>query len=535
MGASPTPGSKRRLPSVKTSRSPEAREEVFTCPICLVDVLDPLARAVTLPCMHSFCRVCLVQWLHIKRNCPVCKGALEGYLFDIKSDESFQQYLFSPEHPSTSGVGLLADRVGTRSRAGHPRPYYWRLRQRLSAEVTARGPTGFHHKGDSGMHDSKLRKRRAVYAKGLRPLHISTGQPGRHSCESPREVARLEQWIDRELRALIGVQDTSILTAFVMALVRSYGFSSHVGTRHTGAAGVGSTRSRTAQVRRMGQAQDPIVVSDPVSALESLLQGRAEHFWHELRSFATSRMSMDNYDDFVQYSGDLTNSEDSGSTTRTDRSKRKRRCSDYGHHMCRSTNFALNTQLESKDQHTFPPRSSFLESRTQDMHLREPDRYDCFEGGAKQRRHSRTTEHPSPELSSEPVKPLQKRFQRLDRERTGNSSNEDFKTKNTGHAKSHKELAFIPGDINRHKRKVRCRKSRESPSKHSECMIDKGKGSAKRDPSDDEVCLDAKDFYSWKAAKLGLKEKANTSGCLVKSKNDQREVHINHESPRSGG
>ena len=54
--------------------------KVLECPICLQEFKDPLI----IPCHHSFCRACLVQWVALyplKRNkfmCPVCKTENEA-------------------------------------------------------------------------------------------------------------------------------------------------------------------------------------------------------------------------------------------------------------------------------------------------------------------------------------------------------------------------------------------------------------------------------------------------------------------------
>lgn len=42
------------------------------CSVCLNDYeeLDPIA---TLGCGHTFHKTCISQWLHVKKNCPLCR------------------------------------------------------------------------------------------------------------------------------------------------------------------------------------------------------------------------------------------------------------------------------------------------------------------------------------------------------------------------------------------------------------------------------------------------------------------------------
>ena len=67
-----------------------------------------------------------------------------------------------------------------------------------------------------------------------------------------------------------------------MALVRAYGLSHqrNHSEKPSRAMGNGRQASGARPTRLAGQ---PVVVSDPVSALEPILQSRAAHFWHELR------------------------------------------------------------------------------------------------------------------------------------------------------------------------------------------------------------------------------------------------------------
>ncbi|CAD7704315.1 unnamed protein product [Ostreobium quekettii] len=338
MGASPVGAarcSRRCRPDARAGGEEDAEDKDFTCPICLVDIEEARAKAVTVPCRHRFCLGCLLQWADIKRNCPVCKGTLEGYRFFIQGDTCSQQHTFPHEDEdcritAVQPLGQSQTQVSgtsqvSRLRAVQSRPYCSRLRQ----SVPGRSSLAFRARCGYRDEDTSLRRRRAVYSKGLCAVSSGVNRSLRYSLQTRREEERLEAWIKREFQAILGAQDPSMLTAFVMALVRSYGFSRHQASsfaRPSGAAGV-ATRMQQQQQQQEGLCQmrgsrQPLVVSDPVSALEPILQSRAARFWHELRCFAWSGLKMGTYDSVVQYSGERSNSDDSGPTT--ERHKRPR-------------------------------------------------------------------------------------------------------------------------------------------------------------------------------------------------------------------
>lgn len=49
------------------------------CPVCLNDIIDE--ELCLLDCKHVFCYNCLNSWLDIKRECPLCRVAIEKFKF----------------------------------------------------------------------------------------------------------------------------------------------------------------------------------------------------------------------------------------------------------------------------------------------------------------------------------------------------------------------------------------------------------------------------------------------------------------------
>lgn len=59
------------------------------CAICL----DPPSSPIELRCGHTFCRMCAIRWLTVRRACPMCR-ALQRKLprdvaFDVKDARAF--------------------------------------------------------------------------------------------------------------------------------------------------------------------------------------------------------------------------------------------------------------------------------------------------------------------------------------------------------------------------------------------------------------------------------------------------------------
>lgn len=52
------------------------------CAICN----DKLKDAVALPCLHTFCYLCVAAWFTESKKCPVCNNDIPGD-FELPSDE----------------------------------------------------------------------------------------------------------------------------------------------------------------------------------------------------------------------------------------------------------------------------------------------------------------------------------------------------------------------------------------------------------------------------------------------------------------
>lgn len=84
---------------------------------------------------------------------------------------------------------------------------------------------------------------------------------------APDRSRRLQEWVDRELQALLDQEDVTIVRSFVMSLATDQGLHRH-------------------QTRPHGQHQQQSMSAredEKIAALRPFLHDRTAHFWHELK------------------------------------------------------------------------------------------------------------------------------------------------------------------------------------------------------------------------------------------------------------
>ena len=82
---------------------------------------------------------------------------------------------------------------------------------------------------------------------------------------APNRSRRLQDWINRELQALLDQEDVSIVRSFVMSLATAHNLDRQL-------------------VQAPAQQQQPDrQQQDAVDALRPFLHERTDHFWHELK------------------------------------------------------------------------------------------------------------------------------------------------------------------------------------------------------------------------------------------------------------
>eukprot|EP00884_Botryococcus_braunii_P011224 jgi/Botrbrau1/20101/Bobra.0173s0005.1 len=313
----------------------QLQEQAEICPICL-SALELKDKAVVNTCMHAFCLGCLTRWVQEKRVCPMCKGRIEGYMYDIYSERQYQETVIPPSPPPSPHlppffaeppwIELLGraslihpvmeldghHRSGPwapaffhqRGPRGHrtrnyrqnrwdvmppgqnaPSPYYYRVQQhaqqsqRAAASRAAQVHAASPQRAQAPLlHDIRVRWRQHIYEQDLWARVPPTRQ---REAQEHRESLQLRQWVERELRAVLQQDDVAFCCDFVMAMNTSYGL--HTGHRLPDLLG----NTYPAPEIRNG--------------LRPFLGHDTEHFWHELRCFALSRVTMVTYDQIVRY------------------------------------------------------------------------------------------------------------------------------------------------------------------------------------------------------------------------------------------
>lgn len=225
----------------------------------------------------------------MKQTCPLCKVDFDSWFTKINLEsETFQKVKLPIEGKAVTSSGFpsrrripLADQLRSirrhreelnASTSSRTRPLPWRrsfLEQRVE------------HPDD--IAERVLRWRANIYEMKLQAVPIAfrdcLAQKERECVDAKSAVLqRIEPWIRRELHAILGDPDPSVIVHVVTSLFLSAYVEKH------------GTFSRRWEV-------DP----DFFEPLLPFLQERTKMFWHELRCFAESSFPMETYDRVVEY------------------------------------------------------------------------------------------------------------------------------------------------------------------------------------------------------------------------------------------
>ncbi|XP_057871708.2 uncharacterized protein LOC131078083 isoform X2 [Cryptomeria japonica] len=302
-----TDRSKRKILERKTDQSPERQEKRHKhskfsskasshgCPICLGD-FHQSQLAVLTACMHKFCLKCIETWSSLQRKCPLCKRHFDGWIYDVQGSYKYKEIRLSRlrEEPQAS-----VDR-NNRGETDYHRTLQRARGQNFGSQRNTRPLPRRRNFGNSRFISSlekrrieeeraakrAIRWRASIYSKCLRAFPpclkkktIIRQNNADNLAERKRLESRLEPWILRELEAILGEQDLTILVHLVFSLL----FAS---------------LGEKAQKQNMD-----LMCSENefICQLEPFLGDKASHFWHELRCFAESPFTMGAYDSVVEY------------------------------------------------------------------------------------------------------------------------------------------------------------------------------------------------------------------------------------------
>ncbi|XP_019437659.1 PREDICTED: E3 ubiquitin-protein ligase Topors isoform X2 [Lupinus angustifolius] len=265
------------------------------CPICLMN-LQPRYKqvAVLARCYHAYCTHCIARWSQLRRICPLCNSFFNSW-FSIHnlSSTTFRKHFLPPLHDTQSHFPTTTRIVGRRIRRVDRRALQWRRSFGNPAFVTA-----------DVIAQRKLEWRASIYnnlglqpdpttlrcletrCKGCSPCKLFVSMLQRHpSPNKSRKDAvkseilqRIEPWIKRELQAVLGDPDPTVIVHVVTSQFIAW----------------------LEEKARMPSGQCDVVDAF-IHPLRPFLHDKASTFWHELSCFSESCYNMETYDAVVQY------------------------------------------------------------------------------------------------------------------------------------------------------------------------------------------------------------------------------------------
>ncbi|KAF9678024.1 hypothetical protein SADUNF_Sadunf08G0168800 [Salix dunnii] len=254
-----------------------------SCPICLkkIDGEDYRRLAVLGVCLHAYCLDCIRKWSDIKRKCPLCNLEFNYWFCKISlSSRNFSKEKLPvvKEGRRAKPLDILSSRAAVRAglnvvnRRSRPLPWQRRFEQPLPGSG-----------GSDVIAQRKLQWRASIYNRRLHAVHISSRNClkqiiSRNCCMKQRILHRIEPWIQRELQAILEDPDPSVIVH------------------------VASSLFIASLERRSDVQSDQLGVEDHfLQPLRRFLHGWTNMFWHELRCFAESSLTMETYDTVVRY------------------------------------------------------------------------------------------------------------------------------------------------------------------------------------------------------------------------------------------
>ncbi|KAJ4968957.1 hypothetical protein NE237_015658 [Protea cynaroides] len=258
-----------------------------SCPICLNRVVDRKAAVIKV-CMHAYCVNCIRKWSEFKRNCPLCNKEFDSWFSNLRLSTG----RFEVERLSNCSGGK---NINNRPSFGLDRIERFRSviqrsrnellsANRRSRPVPWRRSFGQLRSVPSDIVAERVVQWRAsIYSQRLQAIPFPTKNGlvqnilGNNSVKE-KMTHRVEPWIQRELRAILGDQYPPVIVQLASSLFIS-------------------SLEEKLQTSSKGLAfHDKFV-----EALRPFLCDQTDMFWHELRCFAESSFTMETYDSVVEY------------------------------------------------------------------------------------------------------------------------------------------------------------------------------------------------------------------------------------------
>lgn len=256
-----------------------------SCPICL-EIIHKHRAAVIAVCKHAYCLDCICKWSNLKRNCPLCNKHFDSWFY--YSNSSSKRFLKEQLPPLCKGKMDVS--LESRPIVHDTRRVIQRTREELHSGGWRSRPLpwrrSFGRPGSVPPHvidERKLQWRASVYRKGLQAVPLSSRNcldqnTSLNDSERERMLRRIEPWIRRELQAILGDPDPTIIV--------------HVAS---------SVLITILERKGIVNSDQTSVEDDLFGSLRQFLHDQTNMFLHELRCFAESSLTMEAYDSVVDY------------------------------------------------------------------------------------------------------------------------------------------------------------------------------------------------------------------------------------------
>ncbi|KAF1887332.1 hypothetical protein Lal_00040934 [Lupinus albus] len=247
-----------------------------SCPICLLDLEPRFKQVVVLSrCYHAYCTHCIARWSQLRRICPLCNSHFNSWFSILNlSSTPFRKH-FLPPLPSTQSRLPTPTRIVGRRRRVDRRALQWRRSFGNPAFVTTHV-----------IAQRKIEWRASVYnniglqpdpttlrclearCKGCSPCRLFVFMLQQHPSPNKSRkdalkneiIQRIEPWIRRELQAVLGDPDPTVIVHVVTSQFIAW----------------------LEEKARMPSGQCDIG-DGFIHPLRPFLRDKASTFWHELR------------------------------------------------------------------------------------------------------------------------------------------------------------------------------------------------------------------------------------------------------------
>ncbi|KAL6068245.1 Tripartite motif-containing protein 3 [Balamuthia mandrillaris] len=208
------------------TEEPSSRPEwtkLLECPICLSTCQDPAMLDV---CYHTFCFLCILQWVELSPKCPLCKRGFDTILHDLRQEEGapMEYKRFKPSPSPSSAAARSSMEARRRSRRQRVTPKR-SLGDEEERERQRKQRKRVYYQQQLQQKPSRDRKRAHVEVIDLcddSPVKSSSPPPSSSSSSSSIRDAStplLKAWVHRELEALLETEDLDLLLLVVRSLL----------------------------------------------------------------------------------------------------------------------------------------------------------------------------------------------------------------------------------------------------------------------------------------------------------------------------